>query len=467
MPPSVLRHIPSVNELLEAPALKGLVERVSRSAVVAQVRGVLDEVRIELQNSAAERSLPQISDLAERIARRILQGEPPPLRPVINATGNLFSRELGGPPLAETALTELHLAARDYATAALDPSSGRTSQAATAAESLLRELAGAEAALVASSHAGALLLTLSALAAGREVLVARGQMTEVDGSRLPDLIAAAGAAPREVGATRDARLADYRDAIGDRTAAILVAHPSDYRIVGAAESAALADLARLARERRVPLIHDLGWGGLLDLAAYGLPGEPTLPASLAAGADLALASGDKLLGGPACGIVAGRRGYVERLLRHPLAAALSADKLALAALAGTLRLYRDPDTLPRTLPLLTLLATSGDNLKNRAERLAPQMAALSGIAKAEALRQPIEAAVAATGGCRLESWSIALTPAERSLERLAAQLRQASPPVVGRTEGDRLVLDLRTVFPRQDLELVEAAEALGHTVAAP
>lgn len=462
MPTHVLRNLPSVSELLESPPLKGLVEKVSHNVVVSRVRTVLDDLRQEVQQAAAERTLPTVSELAEKIARRIQQDETPSLRPVINATGILLHTGLGRAPLADEAIEEMVTAARDYASVEVDLRSGQRSQRVVAVESLLRDLTGAEAALVVNNNAGATMLALAALAAGREVIVSRGQLIEIGGSyRLPDVMSASGAMLREVGTTNKTRLDDYRTAVNDRTAALMLVHTSNFVVVGFTDSPSLGDLVRLAHEQSLPMIHDIGSGAMIDYAQFGFQGEPIAADSIKVGADVVLFSGDKLLGGPQCGILVGRRSHIERIAKHPMARALRVDKLTLAALAATLRLYRQPEVAQARIPLLQLLGTSLENLKQRAARLAPQMAASSAIASAE----PIEDVTYLGGGSiptqRLGTWCIALSPADGSVDRLAATLRQSTPSVVGRVQQDRLLLDLRSVPPRHDLALVAAIAALG------
>lgn len=461
MSPNPLRSIPSVNELLDSPPLRKLVEKISHNVVVTTVRTVLEEVRHEVQTAASERTLPSMSDLAERIARRIAERETPALRPVINATGILLHTNLGRSPLAEEAIEEMAAVARDYASVELDLVTGQRSQRKAAVEGLLKELTGAEAALVVNNNAGATMLTLSALAAGREVIVSRGQLIEIGGSyRLPDVMAASGAVLREVGTTNKTRLEDYATAIGENTAALMLVHPSNFVVVGFTAAVELAELVSLGRRHKLPVIHDIGSGAMIDFSRFGFSGEPVAAQSIKAGADVILFSGDKLLGGPQCGVIAGRQALIERVEKHPLARALRVDKLTLGALAATLRLYRDEEKARLAIPLLRLMTASEDNLKNRAERLAPQIAATEAVEQAE----PVAAVTYFGGGSlpaqELATWCVAVKPARLSVDRLAAALRMGTPPVVGRVQQDRLMLDLRSVLPRQDVSLVAAFEAL-------
>jgi L-seryl-tRNA(Ser) seleniumtransferase len=462
MSPNPLRNIPSVSELLDSPPLKALVDRINRNAVVSAVRKVLDEMRMEVQTAAAEMTLPNVPDLAERIARRIMESETPLLRPVINATGILLHTGLGRSPLADEAVAEMTAVARDYASVEIDLPSGRRSRRSLAVENLLTELTGAEAAIAVNNNAGATMLTLAALAASREVIVSRGQLIEIGGSfRLPEVMAASGAVLREVGATNKTHLSDYARAIGEQTAALLLVHPSNFVVVGFAESVELPALVDLGRKHKLPVIHDIGSGALVDFSRFGFRGEPTAKESIRAGADVVLFSGDKLLGGPQCGIIAGRKSLVEKIERHPLARALRVDKITLAALAATLRLYRDPEKARLAVPLLRLLTTSAENLKNRAERLAPQMAALKTlVSSAEAISDVTYLGGGSIPTQQLPTWCVALRPASWPVDRLAAALRTGAPAVVGRVREDRLLLDLRSVFPRQDTEMLSALEAL-------
>ena len=275
MSPNPLRGIPSVNELLDSPRLRRLVDKLSHNVVVNTVRTVLEEVRAEVQAAAAERTMPDVGDLAERIAERVAAGEVPPLRPAINATGILLHTGLGRAPLAEEAIAELTAVSRDYASVELDLTTGRRSRRTLAVESLLRELTGAEAALVVNNNAAATMLALAALAAGREVIVSRGQLVEIGGSyRLPDVMAASGAVLREVGTTNKTRAADYAAAINENTAALLLVHPSNFVVVGFAESPPFAEVVAVARRHKLPLIDDIGSGALVDFGQFGFSGEP-------------------------------------------------------------------------------------------------------------------------------------------------------------------------------------------------
>ena len=456
MPPSILRNIPSVNELLDSQPLKRLSHSVSRSVVVSGVRTFLDKLRDEARTAASDISLPVGSELAERIANWILATEKPPLRSVINATGILLHTGLGRAPLPREALSDIEELAHGYCSLEVNLDSGERSQRNVAVEKLLHDLTGAEAALVVNNNAGATLLTLAALAAESEVIVSRGELVEIGGSyRLPDVMQASGARLREVGTTNKTHYADYELAVGPDTAAVLKVHSSNYAIVGFTEEVPIGKLAALAHQQRLVAIHDIGSGSLIDFSRYGLSGEPLASESLQAGADVVLFSGDKLLGGPQCGIILGRKSLIQQIQTHPLARAFRVGKLTLAALAATLRLYRDPDMAEQSIPLLSLLSTTLENLKLRAERLTPQLNAAEVIASAE----PLESATYLGGGSvpaqQIPTWCVALKPATGNVNQLAQRLRSGSPSIFGRVQQDLLLLDLRTVFPGQDPQIAQ------------
>lgn len=461
MTPNMLRNIPPVNELLESKPLQVLAESVSRNVVVAGVRSFLDNLRGEVTQVAAEGSLPSPAELGQRIADWIVQQQQPRLRDTINATGVLLHTGLGRAPLAQAALDELVTIGSGYSSLEIDLESGFRSQRHLAVQYLLTDLTGAESALVVNNNAGATVLTLAALAAGKEVIVSRGELVEIgDSYRLPDVMSVSGAILREVGTTNKTRIDDYAAAIGEETAALMRVHTSNYEIVGFTEKPSIEELVSLGRKHNRPVIDDIGSGAMVDFARYGVSGEPVAGDSVRAGAEVVLFSGDKLLGGPQCGIIVGRRLLLERIRKHPLMRALRVGKMTLAALAATLRLYQDQEVAERAVPLLALLSTPLENLHNRAVRMAPQIAATPVVAAAE----PLETDTFLGGGSvpaqRIATWCVALRPRGISVDELARRLRSTSPPVVGRVHKDRLLLDLRSVFPGQDSEMIAAVEQL-------
>jgi L-seryl-tRNA(Ser) seleniumtransferase len=458
---NVLGNFPSINEILESPPLKAVLERVNRNVVVSGVRSFLDNLRTEAQSAAAGMSVPSRAELAERIARWISSDQQQPLRPAINATGQMLPASLAGVPLAAEAIRALTEAASGYAMQEMQADGNQACLRNSAVEKLLVKLTGAEAALVVHSKPSAALLALAALASGREVLVARGEIVDAGGNcRLTDVIAQSGATLREVGTVNRTRTADFAAAAGDKSGVVLVVHASDFQIGGDTQTPPLEELVALARKQQLPLMQDIGAGGIVDPSRYGIQGEPSAADSIRAGADLVLLAGDKLLGGPACGIVVGRRSAIDRLAQHPLLPILQASKLTLAALQATLELYDDLTTAERLIPLLSLLSTPVENLRNRAERLAPQMI-VAGVVSAA---MPEQGHASLSGDSladhQLPTWCIALVPTQGTVAALAQQLQAARPPVIGRATPERLLLDLRTVLPRQDIDLVAAVQSL-------
>ena len=452
-----LRHLPSVNELLESPHLKNLVDKVSHNVVVTEVRSFLDGIRTDIQHKAADMNIPTPTEMAEHIANWIVTDQQPKLRPVINATGILLHTGLGRAPLAKEALDEIQAIAAGYASVEVDLETGERSQRVQSVERLILEIVGGEAAVVVNNNAGATLLTLAALAEDKEVIVSRGHLVEIGGSyRLPDVMEASHARLREVGTTNKTRIGDFQNAINELTGAVMSVHTSNYVIAGFAEQPTLAELVQLGRSHKLPVIHDIGSGALVDFSKYGLPGEPLPSDSLQEGADVVLFSGDKLLGGPQCGIVVGKKQLIAKIAKHPLSRALRVDKVTLAALAATLKLYRDPERAENAIPLLGMLNTSMDNLRNRAERLAPQIKELPNIESADV----VESVTYLGGGTvptqQLPTVCIAISPQGVQIDDLAGRLRVGDPAVFGRIHQGRLYLDLRSVLPNQDLQLLDA-----------
>ncbi len=451
-----LRNIPSVSRLLESPALQSLIDRVGHHAVVGGVRQKIEEIR-ERVRQASETYVPALSELADEIAENIRRESQPKLRPTINATGILLHTGLGRAPLANVAIEAMRSVAGDYASVELDLASGKRSKRVVAVEGLLQELCTAEAACVVNNNAGATMLALAAVAAGREVIVSRGQLIEIGGSyRLPDVMATSGAVLREVGTTNRTHLDDYRKAINENTAALLLVHPSNFVVEGFTKSVELKELVALGKEHNLPVIHDIGSGALLDMSAFGFRDEPVASESIRQGADLVLFSGDKLLGGPQCGIAVGRRAWIDQLSKHPMARALRVDKITLAALAATLRLYRQQEIARQEIPLLALLSTSEEALGSRARALAHQVNACEGTLVAEAVSGVTYLGGGSIPTQQMGTWCVAIEANGGQADRMATALRVGSPSVVGRVQQDRLMLDLRSVFPRQDAELLRA-----------
>lgn len=447
------RDLPSVDRL--AGALDG-----PRAPAVAAARAVLDRRRAGLEGGRP----PSEADLVAQARAELARAEAPSLRPVLNATGVIVHTNLGRAPLPGAAAAALTATARGYANLEYDLDAGARGSRQAHVEALLCELTGAPAALAVNNGAAAVLLATAALAAGREVVVSRGQLVEVGGSfRIPEVIAQSGARLVEVGATNRTRAADYERAIGPDTGAILRAHPSNFRTVGFTEEVDVETLCALGP----PVIDDVGSGALAEGVAT-LRDEPPVRRSVLAGAALVCFSGDKLLGGPQAGLLVGRADAVAAARAHPLARALRIGRLPLAALEATLRLYRDPERARREVPVLAMLDAGEEALAARAEILVA--AARAGGAETDAAAAPAVSVVRATarvgGGAlpllELEGAVVAVEPPPGGVDALAARLRAGDPPVIGRIAGGRLLLDPRTL---SDEEAAAAGAALARAAA--
>lgn len=442
------RRIPSVDALLESAAFEALLRRVSRDRVGSVLRDVVARVRSGLAEGGPDAD--RIADpgwYADAVTRSIEQLASPPLRPVINATGVVLHTNLGRAPLSETARRAMREAA-GYTAVEYDLEHGVRGSRHDHCVGLLRELTGAEDALVVNNNAAAVVLSLNTLALGREAIISRGELVEIGGSfRVPEIMERSGARMREVGATNRTHASDYAEAIGSDTGVLLKVHRSNFRVEGFTAEVPVRDLAELARGGAVPLLHDLGSGAFLDMETLGLPHEPTPRESLAAGADLVTMSGDKLLGGPQAGIAAGRADLIQAMRANPLCRALRPDKLTLAALAATLVLYLEPERAIRDVPVLRMIATSPAELAERAATLVARFAEL-GI-PAETV--PSKAAVGggAYPGVELPGVAVAVAPRGGSIDALAGGMRSSHPAVVGRIREDRLLLDVRTIDPSE------------------
>jgi L-seryl-tRNA(Ser) seleniumtransferase len=465
--PSGLGNFPSINELLESPPLKSLVNQVNPTRMMNSVRSFVDGMRQEVQNAVAQRQIPSPLALAEQIAQWIMRQEQAGVRSVLNGTGILLHPELGGAPLADEALAAMRDAAGSYSRVSSGPGK------ATQVEQLLQKLIGCEAAFVASNPALAISVLTNVLGCGREVLIPRQQMaTAVDGTRTFDLIASAGGRIREVGSANELTSADLTAAQSGESAFLFWQQGLAYATTGFGQTIELGEAATWASRRALPLIVDLGIGGCHDCVAFGLEPQPTAAAALSAGASAVILRGDGLLGGPPCAVIAGKSSLLARISSHPLARAAAGDKYLLAALEATLELHQataDPNGISaeRSIPLLGLLATSADNLKHRAERLAPQLAASPAFSSVEPRTDFAYLTAAKLPAERLPTWGLALQPgtpgklaAQGTAADLLAALGNTTPAIVGSLAGDRVWLDLRAISPREDQQLVLAVEQL-------
>ena len=441
-----LRGLPSVDDVLKAEAATLAVARFGRSAAVMAVRQTLDATRAALRAGRVEPSQPDA--IASVALAKLATDARSNLRPVFNLTGTVLHTNLGRALVAEAAIEAAVAAMRSAVALEFDLTTGRRGQRDDHLRGLLCELSGAEDATVVNNNAAAVLLVLNTLAKGREAVVSRGELIEIGGAfRMPDIMARAGARLVEIGTTNRTHHKDYADAIGPRTGLVLKVHTPNYRIEGFTKEVGVRELAAMTRERGVPLVNDLGSGTLIDLSRWGLAHEPTVAEAIAQGADIVTFSGDKLLGGPQAGFIVGRGDLIAKINRNPMKRALRVDKIRLATLEATLRLYRDPDRLAETLPTLHLLARSQSAIKSMAQRLLPIVAAK--LVNTFTVEVVACASQIGSGALPLEtvpSAGLAIRPRDarrtgRALESLAAALRRL--PVIGRVEDGAQVLDLR------------------------
>ena len=454
-----LRSLPAVETLLRHPALADTLARVPRPLVLEAVRGELAAQRSRLRRGA-QVAAPEV--LAAAAAHRATASHRPVLRRVLNGTGVVLHTNLGRAPLSARARDAVAEIARGYCSVEFDLATGRRGERGTGVERWLTRLTGAEAALVVNNGAAALLLALSALAAGKQVVVSRGELVEIGGSfRIPEILEKSGAGLLEVGTTNRTHLRDYERALDretKRVGAILRVHPSNFRVAGFTARPTLTELSGLARRRRVPLIEDLGSGALTDLSALGVEREPTVRESLTGGCDLVTFSGDKLLGATQAGLILGRRRLVDRLRRDPLARALRVDKLTLAALEATLPAYSDPARAMREIPALGMLGRPEAELERQARSLAEAIRR-----RLPELQVTVERGAGEVGGGalplqRLPGWVVAIGHPDLAADELDRRARAADPPVIGFIRTGKFRLDVRTLADDELDEVVAALE---------
>ena len=444
------RSIPSVERLLADERIAPLAERHGHDALLSIARAVLEEYRSEAQQTGALPGRPPVEVVAERAAALA-----PSLRRVINATGVIIHTNLGRAPLSTATLQAMATAGAGYSNLEFDLEAGVRGSRFTHLSDVLCRVTGAEDGIAVNNNASALLLALSALAAGREVIISRGQLIEIGGGfRIPDVMRQSGATLVEVGTTNRTYTRDYAEAITEHTVALLRVHSSNFRVVGFTESAPLDGLAAIARERGLLLIDDLGSGALLDPREFGLAEEPLVRDSVAAGADVVLFSGDKLVGGPQAGIAVGRREALDPMRRHPLARAVRMDKASIAGLAATFGHYARGDAVVE-VPVWRMIAAPLDTLRRRARRY---VRACGGHAEAVAGQSVIGGG--SLPGEGLETALCSIRPPDGDATAFAARLRAAETPIVARIEHDRVLLDPRTVDPDQDRSVDAALRAL-------
>ncbi|MFA5700564.1 MAG: L-seryl-tRNA(Sec) selenium transferase [Desulfuromonas sp.] len=454
----VLKQLPSVDRVLDCPALTTssaphcLVLEAAREAVAQARTAILHSAAAHDTLCAAAELNAIRADALQRLNTKLI----PSLRTVINATGTLLHTNLGRAPLCQAALDNMVSIAHAYSNLELDLETGKRGHRYSHVDDLLCRLTGAEAAAVVNNNAGAVLLALTALARGREAVVSRGELVEIGGSfRIPAVMEAGGVILREVGTTNKTHVHDYAQALGEKTGLLLKVHTSNYRIIGFTQSVCAAELVELGRKHEIPVMEDLGSGMLFDLSEFGLPQEPTVSEQVAAGVDVITFSGDKLLGGPQAGLLVGKKWAIDKIRNHPLARALRIDKLTLAALETTLYQYLDRRQALHNIPVLQMLNMAETELTQRTAAFVHSLKEeLGSCARVDIIAESSCVGGGALPDTVLPGCAVAIRLPQQGLATLALTLRRQQPAVVGRIQDDALILNLRTVLPQQQQQLI-------------
>jgi len=451
------RSLPSVSHMLEVEAVRDLTAVFSRPLVLDAVRVTLDRLRTEL--GAGEIS-PSMDAIIEMVKSLLHDREFQRIRPVVNATGIILHTNLGRAVLSRKAVDALSVLNR-CCNLQIDLETGQRGKRSYMTEHLLTRLTGAEAAMVVNNNAAATFLVLAALSRGKEVIVSRGQLIEIGGSfRLPDCIHQSGAVMVEVGTTNKTHLYDYERALSENTGMILRVNPSNYRIIGFSEEVPVEELVTLKKKQPVIVADDLGCGALIDLSDYGLPAEKTVQASIAAGADLAFFSGDKLIGGPQAGIIVGKKDLVAKIKKHPLTRMLRVCKLTDTALEHTLRLYLYPETLIENHPTLRMMTMPIESLKRKASGLKKYLDAHAPSLNIRVVESESETGGGSMPGMTIPSYALAVRSDRLTADSLCALLRRNEPPVIARIKDDAVLLDMRTLLAGEDRDVRDALDRL-------
>lgn len=456
----LLRNLPGVDHILELTKKDSFFDSIPRSVLTNSIRSVIDEYRNLILKDSNRLTEKVISDdsLLRQVQIKADQIMAHNLRRTVNATGIVVHTNLGRSLLADEAVNNLNLISSRYSNLEFDLTAGRRGSRYSAVEEVICEITGAEAALVVNNNAGAVLIALETLAKGRKVIVSRGELVEIGGSfRIPDVMSKSGGILHEVGTTNRTHLRDYADAIDEDTALLLKVHKSNYSVVGFSAEVALKDLVELGNASSVPVMEDLGSGTFIDFSRYGLVREPTVQESVASGAHVITFSGDKLLGGPQAGIIVGKKEYLERIKKNPINRALRIDKMTLAALESTLRMYRDPEKAVQQIPTLRMLTQSPEQIQQKARHLISLLEEIG----SDRLEITEKALISRAGGgslplLELPSRGIGLKIKGLSANVIERTLRANIPPIIGRIEDDTYILDLRTI-QEDEPELIQSA----------
>lgn len=446
---NMMKEIPKVDRVLAWPEISGLLAKHPRPEVLVAIRTVLVQLREQLLDNS-DSTLPDTARISALISSELESRTRPSLQTVVNGTGVVVHTNLGRSPLADEAEEAILNVSSRYSNLEFDLQTGERGTRYAHVEGLICELTGAEAALVVNNNAAAVILALSTMAQGREVIVSRGELVEIGGSfRIPDVMRQSGAQLVEVGTTNRTHIRDYLVAITEATALLLKVHTSNFAVVGFTAEVSVADMSSLGRESGIPVMLDAGSGCLMDLSPYGISGEPTVSQYLAAGADVVTFSGDKLLGGPQAGLIAGKRQFIEAMKRHPLLRALRMDKLSLASLEATLRLYRDPRRALVSIPTLRMLTMTAGDLDHRADVIVRRLRrSLPDTVTLVKHRGESSAGGGSFPLLQLPTTLVEVVVAGHSPLQIEAALRRTMVPVIGRIHHDRYLLDVRTILDR-------------------
>ncbi len=446
----LLRKLPSIDKLLSLPVTTDLLTEYGHTLTVEALRATLEQQRTAVLQGTA--TLPENTQLVQSAHDQLKTWFTPTLKPVINATGVIVHTNLGRAPLSEAAIDAVTAVAQGYAALEFDLAAGKRGTRAVHAAQLLTQLTNTEAATAVNNNAAAVLLMLTALCQGKEVIISRSQLVEIGGGfRVPDVMAQSGAALVEVGTTNRTHLHDYANAINENTGAIMVAHHSNFKIVGFTTEPTLSDLAELSQAHHIPLLYDQGSGAMFDTSAYGLDPEPTVPDAIQAGCDIITFSGDKLLGGPQAGILCGKAALIAAIKKHPLARAVRADKMALSALSATLMLYLKGKALEK-IPVWHMISQPYSSIKETADRWAAHLQE-QGI-PAQSISGESTVGGGSLPGTTLPTQLVSIPHA--NVDKLAATLRGYDPPIIGRIQDGRFLIDPRTILPKQATTWIQA-----------
>lgn len=463
----ILRRIPKIDDLLKDGELERWFDGHGRTLVTDTARTVIDDLRQEILSLTAEAldafDIEQLSirNVVCRVIDRIADDDCNNLYPVINATGTILHTNLGRAPLCTDAIENVMAVSQGYSNLEYNVEKGGRGSRHDIISRLICELTGAEDAMMVNNNASATMIVLSSMAAGKEVIVSRGELVEIGGAfRIPDIMEQSGATLKEVGTTNKTKPSDYENAIDtEHTGALMKVHTSNYRIMGFTQEAELEELVEIGKKHDLPVIFDMGNGLMVDLSQYGLD-EPNVPASLATGIDVMLFSGDKLLGGPQGGIIVGKKKYIEKMKKHPLARALRVDKMTFAAMEETLKKYRDREKALRDIPVLHMITESPASMEARARDMAERIENLSTDIHAELVNVEDQIGGGSAPMVYLPGFAVAITSESRSAQTLETQLRQGDVPIVARIHDEQLLLCVRTISSAEVPNIVDAFEEL-------